>query len=269
MRSVSNDVYTHGHHESVLRSHTWRTAENSAGYLLGALRPGLRLLDVGCGPGTLTVDLARRVSGGRVVGIDRAPDVLQQAAAHAVSAAVAVDFAVGDVYALAFPDAAFDVVHAHQVLQHLTDPVRALREMRRVLAPGGILAVRDSDYSCFSFAPLDPRLIRWLELYRALARKNGAEPDAGRFLKGWARSAGLQHIVASSSTWTFADPASSSWWGSLWADRCRLSSFGEQAVRYGLSTPAELEELAAGFLAWGQHPDAFFVVLHGEVLARA
>src|SRR5436190_6023772 len=118
---MTDEIYTHGHHESVLRSHTWRTAENSAVYLLPELRPGQRLLDVGCGPGTITVDLARRVAPGEVVGIDAAPEVIEQ-----TPAADGVTFAVGDVYALDSADGSFDVVHAHQVLQHLTDPVRAL-----------------------------------------------------------------------------------------------------------------------------------------------
>jgi ubiquinone/menaquinone biosynthesis C-methylase UbiE len=228
----------------------------------------MALLDVGCGPGTLTVDLARRVPGGRVVAVDRAADILVRASEHAVSAGVTVEFRTGDVYALEFPEASFDVVHAHQVLQHLTDPVRALREMRRVLKPGGIIAVRDSDYSCFAWAPLDARLSRWLELYRALCRKNGAEPDAGRFLKGWALAAGFRNVTATTSTWTFAEPESAAWWGNLWADRCVLSDFAEQAVRYGLTDAAELSTLAAAFRDWSVEPDAFFMIPHGEVLAR-
>jgi ubiquinone/menaquinone biosynthesis C-methylase UbiE len=265
---VTLDVYTHGHHESVLRSHTWRTAENSAGYLLDALRPGQSLLDVGCGPGTLTVDLARRVAGGRAVGIDRSAEVLAEASAHAASAGIDVEFRTGDAYALAFPDASFDVVHAHQVLQHLTDPSRALREMRRVLRPGGVVAVRESDYACFAWAPADARLDRWLSLYRAVARRNGAEPDAGRYLKSWARAAGFGSVNMTSSTWTFADADATAWWGNLWADRCELSAFAEQAVAYGLSDPAELATLAAAFRQWAAHPDASFIVLHGEILAR-
>src|SRR5439155_4360764 len=87
----------------------------------------------------------------------------------------------GDVYALGYDDASFDVVHAHQVLQHLSNPVAALKEMRRVTRPGGIVAVRDGDYSCFSWAPLDPRLDRWQELYRAVARKNGESQMQGDF----------------------------------------------------------------------------------------
>jgi ubiquinone/menaquinone biosynthesis C-methylase UbiE len=264
-----DDVYTHGHHPSVLRSHTWRDARNSAAYLLPRLRAGMALLDVGCGPGTLTVDLARRVAPGRVVGIDRSAEVLEEARRHAAGAGVEVAFEVGDVYALAHPDAVFDVVHAHQVLQHLADPVAALREMRRVLRAGGVLAARDSDYACFSFAPRDPRLEAWLEVYRAVARHNRAEPDAGRFLKGWARAAGLSQVEASSSTWTFADPERCAWWGGLWAERCLHSAFAEQAVAYGLASPGDLQAFAEAWRRWSAHPDAFFAVVHGEVLATA
>jgi ubiquinone/menaquinone biosynthesis C-methylase UbiE len=85
----------------------------------------------------------RQIAPGRVIGVDRAPDVLAQANAHAIGQGVSIELHVGDVYALQFPDASFDVVHAHQLLQHLSEPVRALTEMRRVLRPGGIVAARD------------------------------------------------------------------------------------------------------------------------------
>ncbi len=264
---MTQEVYTHGHHESVLRSHTSRTAENSAQYLLPSLRPGMQLLDVGCGPGTVTVDLARRVAPGRVIGIDRSPDVLAQAGAYASGQGVSIDLRVGDVYALELPDASFDVVHAHQLLQHLSNPVRALVELRRVLKPSGLLAARDGDYACFAWAPADPLLTRWLELYRAVARRNGGEPDAGRYLKKWALDAGFRQVKATSSTWTYADPQSCAWWANLWADRCELSSLGEQAIEYGLSTREELSAIAAAFRTWSSHPHAYIMVPHGEILA--
>ncbi|MDH4170226.1 MAG: methyltransferase domain-containing protein [Acidimicrobiia bacterium] len=265
-----NDRYTHGHHESVLRSHRWRTAENSAGYLLAHLEPGQQLLDVGCGPGTITLDLAGRVAPGVVVGVDVDADVIDQASTEAVAAGVAnVRFLVGDGYALDFGDGEFDVVHAHQVLQHVSDPVRALTEMRRVLRPGGVLAVRDSDYHAFAWSPRDPLLDRWLELYTAVTRRNGAECDAGRFLKRWVAAAGFVDVAFSSSTWTYASAEDRSWWGEVWADRVRDSSYGVQAVEYGLSDAAELASISDAWRRWSRADDGVFIVVHGEALATA
>ena len=262
-----DDTYTHGHHASVLRSHTWRTIENSAAYLLPHLSAGLDVLDVGCGPGTITVDLARRVAPGTVIGIDRSDDVVEVARrqAHGVDGVL---FEAGDVYRLAHPDASFDVVHAHQVLQHLSDPVAALREMRRVCRPGGVVAARDADYASFAWAPLDARLDYWLATYRAVARANRGEPDAARHLLGWARAAGFRSVDASASVWCFSTPDERAWWGGTWADRMRDSSVADQAVRGGHCTRADLDAMAEAFTEWAADPDGWFAILHGEVLAR-
>ena len=265
MGDAPTDTYTHGHHESVLRSHRWRTAENSAAYLLDSLRPGLDLLDVGCGPGNLTADLAQRVAPGRAVGIDASADVIAAAQSDLPDE---VEFRVGDVYAMEDPADTYDVVHAHQVLQHLTDPVAALREMRRVVRPDGVVAARDSDYSAMRWDPPDPRLDRWLDLYHQLTERNRAEADAGRYLLGWAHRAGFTEVTYTTSTWTFADPDTRAWWSGLWADRVRESAFAEQALEHRLADRAELDALAAGFTDWATSADAVFVVLHGEILAR-
>jgi ubiquinone/menaquinone biosynthesis C-methylase UbiE len=262
-------TYTHGHHESVLRSHRWRTAENSAAYLLSELTPGRRVLDVGCGPGTITLDFARRVAPGPVVGIDRANVVLEAARTDAREQGVPnVSYQEGDVTALSFAAGSFDVVHAHQVLQHLTDPVAALVEMRRVCAPGGVVAARDSDYAAFTWYPEDPDLTRWLALYHEVAHTNRAEPDAGRRLVAWARAAGFATVEASASVWCFATAQERAWWGGLWADRIVESAFAGQAVARGLSTPAELSHLAAAWRRWVDADDGWFAVLHGEIRGR-
>lgn len=260
--------YLHGHHEAVLRSHRQHTAENSAAYLLPRLQPDAEVLDVGCGPGTITVGLAGRVPDGRVIGIDTEPTIVEQArSAPGASEAANLSFEVGDVYDLAAASGRFDVVHAHQVLQHLRRPVEALVEMGRVLRPGGILAVRDSDYAAFAWAPADPWLDRWLDLYHRVTAANGAEADAGRHLPAWVRAAGFGTPRVTSSTWTFADPDRRAWWGGLWADRVRRSDFAAQALSYGLADEAELSEIAAAFARWASADDGVFCVLHVEVLA--
>ncbi|WP_328530783.1 methyltransferase domain-containing protein [Nocardioides sp. NBC_00368] len=261
-------TYTHGHHESVLRSHRWRTAENSAAYLLPRLSPEQRLLDVGAGPGTITLDLAGRVAQVTATEIGETELGLSRQAAEAAGV-TNIDFRVEDVHALSIQDAAYDVVHAHQVLQHVADPVQALREMRRVTRPGGLVAVRDSDYAGFVWWPESAELTEWLRLYQRAARANRGEPDAGRRLVSWARAAGFTEIEASSSTWCFADPEDRSWWGGMWADRFTDSAVARQLVDSGDATTADLARVADGWRSWAEAEDGWFSVLHGEILARA
>lgn len=249
-------AYTHGHHESVLRSHRARTAENSCAYLLPHLTADHSLLDVGCGPATITADLARRV--GSVVGIDPSAEVVAQARA----AFPDLDLRVGDLFD---HEGGYDVVHAHQVLQHLQDPVGALRAMASL---GSLIAVRDADYPAFVWTRGDERLDRWLEVYLQVARRNRAHPDAGRHLLGWAQEAGLRDVTYSTSTWTFTTAAEREWWAGLWADRSTESDLAHQAMAYDIATAGELQEIAEGWRAWGTHDDAVFVVVHGELLAR-
>ena len=263
-------VYTHGHHESVLRSHRWRTAENSAAYLLPHLAPGMSLLDIGCGPGTLTADLAARIAPGRVTAGEIAADALEIARAETAARGQSnIQFTVCDVQRLDFPDGTFDVVHAHQVLQHVSDPVWALREMRRVCRPGGIIAARDSDYSAFAWFPAVAGLAEWLALYQRLARANGGEPDAGRRLLSWARAAGLTDITATSTSWCFATPSDRAWWGGMWADRIVESAMAAQAVASGAANPQELRRLAAAWREWAADGDGWLSIPHGEILCRA
>jgi ubiquinone/menaquinone biosynthesis C-methylase UbiE len=261
-------TYTHGHHESVLRSHRWRTAENSAAYLLPYLKPGQRLLDVGCGPGTLTLDLAARV--GTVTGLEQTADALDLARAEAARRGVSdVEFAVGDVHALPFAAAEFDVVHAHQVLQHVADPVQALREMRRVTAPGGIVAARDSDYPSFAWYPQLPALDVWAELYLRCARANGGEPAAGRMLLSYAQAAGFTEVTSTASVWCFATPDDRAWWGGMWADRVLQSAMAAQALDSGFATPADLQAISDAWQTWAAAGDGWMAILHGEIVAVA
>ena len=267
--SVETARYTHGHSAAVLSAHSRRGAADSAAYLLAHLRTGMDLLDVGCGPASITADLAERVAPGRVVALDAAAGALEAARATLRDRGLSeqVEVTSGDVMALPFEDASFDVVHAHQVLQHLADPVGALAEMRRVTRPGGIVAVRDAVYSAMTWFPEPAGMEQWRSVYMATARANGGEPDAGSRLLSWARAAGFTDVTASASTWCYATPADRAWQSQTWAQRC-LTSFGPRAVELGLADRADLETMAQAWRQWGDSEDAWFVVVHGEVLAR-
>jgi len=229
----------------------------------------MSLLDVGCGPGTIPADLATRLAPGRVTAAEPTEAALQLARTEAATRSLDnIDFALGDVHDLHFPDDTFDVVHAHQVLQHVADPVQALREMRRVCRPGGLIAARDSDYAAFTWYPAVPALDEWLDLYRQAARANHGEPDAGRRLLSWARAAGFTDVTASASTWCFATPEDRHWWGGMWADRIRESDLARQLVTTGVATPADLDRISAGWREWAAAEDGWFVILHGEILCR-
>jgi 2-polyprenyl-3-methyl-5-hydroxy-6-metoxy-1,4-benzoquinol methylase len=257
---MNSERYTHGHHESVLRSHTWRTVANSAAYLADHFVPGAAVLDVGCGPGTITADIASR--GATVVGIDAAPDVVEKARE------LGVDARVGNAYALDFADDSFDVVHCHQTLQHLARPVDALREFRRVVKPGGVVGVRDVDYAGTIVYPETEGLALWAALYQRVHRSNGGEPDAGRRLKAWARAAGFAEVTATTSVWTFASDEDRAWWGGMWADRVLQSAFATDALAKNLATQADLQLVSEAWRTWAADPDGFMAMPHGEVVAR-
>lgn len=266
----SDATYVHGHQESVLRSHRSRTVANSAAYLAERLRPGIRVLDVGCGPGTITADIAELVAPGAVTAVDASQDALDAARAELSHRGLTnVTLRAADVHALDFPADSFDVVHAHQVLQHVADPVRALREMRRVCAPGGVVAARDGDYAAMTWYPEVPALDEWLALYRRTARADGGEPDAGRRLLAWALEAGFTEVTSSASAWCYATAAEREWWGGLWADRVTGSTFAARAAEHGFATADDLARIAAGWREWSRQRAGWFAVLHGEILCTA
>jgi SAM-dependent methyltransferase len=264
------NTYTHGHHESVLRSHRWRTAGNSAAYLLPHLAPGLSVLDVGCGPGTITADFAALVAPGEVTAVEITESALRLAEDEVAGRGIGnVRFAVADVHALDFPDDTFDVVHAHQVLQHVADPVLALKEMRRVCKPGGVVAARDADYGGFRWFPEVDGLDDWLALYQKLARDNDAAPDGGRRLKSWALAAGFTDVTTTVSTWSFESPEERAWWGELWAERTTSSISAAQNIERGFATREDLERIAAAWRTWIEAPDGWFGLMHGEIVCVA
>jgi ubiquinone/menaquinone biosynthesis C-methylase UbiE len=233
-------VYQHGHHASVVASHAKRCAEVEAAFLLPCLRPGLRLLDVGCGPGSITVGLAQRVAPAGAVGVDPSSSVIATARAFLAERPLSnLSFEVGNIYQHRFDEASFDVIFAHQVLQHLTDPVGALQHMRKLLAPGGLVAARDVDWGSTAFFPDNKGMRQFLHLYYRLAERNGGQANAGRSMPHWFREAGLQINSVTTSTEQYVSGAAQAW-AESWAKRILGSNIAEKSLEYGFANPSDL-----------------------------
>jgi ubiquinone/menaquinone biosynthesis C-methylase UbiE len=239
-----------------------RTALTSCVYLRPYITESSNILDVGCGPGTITSDLAKMATKGRTIGVDNSAGIVSQAAAlFPLSAVPNLTFEVGDATKLeAFEDNSFDIVHAHALLVHIPDPVAVLKEFYRVCKPGGIVAVRESNPTIvLSLKPDIPAIRQYWERAIAVMSKMGGHADAGRKLETWAIEAGFGtdggNIVASTSPQlqpshlgrTRGEPA-------------------EQGVKFGLATKEEMEAWAKGWQEWEATEGHECVFETGEIL---
>ncbi|KIW21089.1 hypothetical protein PV08_01668 [Exophiala spinifera] len=254
-----------------------RTAENSAAHLLPKLqsmkesKPGLRLLDVGAGPGTISVGFAKLLPDGHVTGIDVNPRVLPRARAVAEIAGVTnIEFQEGSVHKLPFADETFDVTYCHQVLTHVGNPWDALREMLRVTKRGGVVAAREGDYETECVWPDVPELSKTHSLIAALMRAGGGTSTAGRQLLSWALRAGIERsrITVSSSTWLYATPSDRRIWAQGMCDPLRKGSLRDKALQSGLATEDNFEDMAKAWEAWAEIEDATMAMMHGEILVQ-
>lgn len=284
MSAPSKDAlsaYPAGHHAAVVRSHTSRTAENSAPHLLPYIKPGMRVLDIGCGPGTITNSFARLIGDdGQAVGVDPSESVVQQAKEIASSQNIKnVQYQVGNAMEkLPFPDSSFNIVHAHQVLQHVSDPVAMLKEMKRLAkSPGGIVSLRESDFKSIIIYPDIPALQdEWVDLYVRAATDAGGQPRAGRRLHVWAKEAGFKpeevvKVQAGTFCYGQASPEERAWWGGLWAERVGTypeSGFAKTVVDKGFGTKEQITAISEAWKRWSKHEDAYFAMIHGEVILR-
>ena len=234
-----------------------RTAFREAAFLLPHLRPGMQLLDVGCGPGSITLGLAEVVAPGQVVGIDIQSAQIEQARALAAARGVAtVRFEVADIYGLPFPDDSYDAAFANGVLMHLRKPVRALAELCRVLRPGGIAGIRDPDLGASLYAPTTPLLEQWLAMRVRVRQHNGGDPFLSRHYRRLLLKAGFVRAEACASV----DSA-----GSLEEIhrhtaflKAQLQGHARTVVAEGWMDQATVDAAAAEIDAWAQRPDAFF-----------
>ena len=242
-----------------------RTADKEAAFFLPHLRPGMRLLDLGSGPGSITLGLAEKVSPGEVIGVDLQPSQVAQAQELSAARGVMnVRFEVADVYRLPFPDGSFDAVFAHVVLMHLREPVRALAEMRRVLRPDGFAGVRDTDWGGRIHTPMTHVLEQWYALMVRVRQRNGGDPFVGRRHRELLIEAGFARTEASVSVWTAGTPEETRRRAAFL--KATVQGLAPTALAEGWIDQTTVDAVAAEFDAWGARPDALYVETFCEAI---
>ena len=168
----------YGYDATVVQNYyTLREAERVAEFFLPYLESGMTLLDCGCGPGTVTLGLAEAVAPAQTVGIDLEPSMVERATSFAAGRRTDnIEFQVADIRDLPFPDDSFDVVFTSAVLEHLGDPDRALREIHRVVKPGGLVGVINTDWGDPLISPLNESVSRFFEISRLYSLRPSTSP---------------------------------------------------------------------------------------------
>ena len=267
--NARTQTYTMGYSEEFLQLLDRRNAGNCAGYLLPVLEPGMKLLDLGCGPGTITVGLANAVSPGEVHGIDM--EESQVALAQAAATAGGHDnitFHVGNALALPFEDEYFDVVHAHAVVMHIPDTAGVLSEIKRVLKPGGMVASRDLIGESSFIEPGSDGIREAWDTFTNLMRGNGGHPEMGKELKGILLDAGFTDIRCSASFDSYGTPEDLAFYYSFIVDWFFSPNVIATVTGLGIATQEKFDFWRAELDKWRDSPGAFGALAFGECLAR-
>ena len=260
--------YTMGFGEEMLESMRRYTAQNNAGYLLPYLRPGLRILDFGCGSGTITVGLAKAVDPGELHGIDMEESVIELARTVAESQGQRnATFHVADVTDMPFEDGFFDVAHCHNVLMHVPDTAAVLAEVKRVLRPGGIIASREMMCQS-SFTHPDFGVLRkaW-DMFEDLIAADDGHPQMGRDLKKHMVEAGFTNPQVSGSFDIYSTPGDVEFIYGLVNRWFLAPEILDAAIKYGAATQELADSIASAYSRWKDDPGAFVSIAFGQIVA--
>ena len=260
--------YTMGFSDEMLDALRRYTVESNAAYLIPYLRPGLRVLDFGCGPGTISVGLAKAIDPGELHGVDMEESQVELARTVAkMNGQENAAFHVSDVVEMPFPDGFFDIAHCHNVLMHIPDTGAVLAEVKRVLKPGGLLACREmicaSSFTHPDFGVLENS---W-QMFEDLLEADDAHPQMGRELKGHVLAAGFENVRITGTFDIYSTPRDVAFIHAF-ANQWFLSpEIVEAAIKYGATTRELCDRIHDAYERWKDDSSAIAGLAFGEAVA--
>ena len=282
--------YSKGFEKSISDTHSWRTVENSAKYVIPLIKPNFKILDVGCGPGSITIDFAKNYlsspetnnnngsgsgsgsgGGGSIIGIEPTQeliDIANENKSKLVPELTNISFQIGSIYELPFDDDSFDLVHAHQVIIHLQNPIEALKELKRVTKPGGFICIRDADLESSIVSPVEK--YESLREFYVIKAKNAISTDtkAGRKLRNKALEAGYEskNLKTFSSSWLLADDLQIK---KSWAN-ATINRIKSDVEKLNVNDPMKNKQMNEKFIKlwqeWLEDETSLFTMIHFEII---
>ena len=261
--------YTMGYDEGMQGLLARRSAAVQADHLLDYLEPGMRVLDMGCGPGTISLGLAKAVAPGEFHGIDMEESQVETARAAAAEKGLTnATFRVADALALPFPDEHFDAVHCSAVLTHIPDTGAALAEVLRVLKPGGVFGVREFIGRSGFIHPNVADMNGVWTMFSDLVKANGGHPEIGAALKGQMVEAGFADVQSNGWFESYGTTEAATFFTDLLEGYILGPAMGEKAVEKGLITADQLAQWRDAMAKWKADPGAFAAVAWSKTIAR-
>lgn len=260
--------YTMGYSDEFQQLLNRRSLRTHAKHLIPHLKPGTCALDFGCGPGTLSVGLAKAVEPGEMHGIDMEASQIELARSAATAGGhTNAVFHVGNALELPFEDNYFDIAHCHTVLMHIPDTQAVLAEVKRVLKPGGIIASRELvGASCFLEPNREEFDTAW-QVFLRLLEANGGHPEMGKELKNAFLEAGFMDIQATLSFDSFGSAEDIAFLHSFIGGWFFMPEVVAAAIQYGLATQQIFDEVRVALDEWSEQAGAVGGLAFGECVA--
>ncbi|MCL5260721.1 MAG: methyltransferase domain-containing protein [Gammaproteobacteria bacterium] len=267
MSNVQTNNYKYGYKDFMINFINKRTVEQEAGFLIPYLRDDIKLLDCGCGPGSITVGFGKYIKNGEIFAIDIEPSQLELTKKLANEEGITnIHLEKADICDLPFKDNTFDIVFSHAFLTHIPNYRKAIQEMKRVLKPGGIIAARDPAFKDVVIYPDTSEIINAWNFRLKMLSSAGADFSIGKKLRSILSEEGFSDVVASGTATIRGNKKELDYYIDFIIGELSESTYITTALANGTITEEEIQEYKNIWTKFRNNPGAFVGIIYCQVI---